>query len=227
MSTIKSIRNQIGISATPTQNFTFDATAADGTMKLARGNAGATTQDIMTVDAAGDVKFTGAPVSKMLLIPAKATTSGTVIDFSSADGTGIPSWAKKISVLVNGVSINSTTVIMIQMGSESGGFEASGYTGSITSVTSSAIGTGGLLSTGIPFDAVNAAVNVTHGKIEIVSMGGNLWAFTGLIGQSNGARTMQIAGSKQMSDVLSSVRLTAGGVSTFDAGSIAILVEGY
>ena len=48
---------QLGDSATATQNFTLTSAAADGTMKLSRGNAGATTQDIMTVNAAGQVAF--------------------------------------------------------------------------------------------------------------------------------------------------------------------------
>jgi microcystin-dependent protein len=49
---------QTGTSGDPAKNFTLSIPAApDGTMKLARGNAGATTQDIMTVDAAGKVDF--------------------------------------------------------------------------------------------------------------------------------------------------------------------------
>jgi hypothetical protein len=50
---------QLGSSVTATQNFTITAEAANGTMKLARGNAGATTQDIFTVDAAGNITFVG------------------------------------------------------------------------------------------------------------------------------------------------------------------------
>jgi hypothetical protein len=46
---------QLGDSATATNNFTLTSAAADGTMKLSRGNAGATTQDILTIDAAGRV----------------------------------------------------------------------------------------------------------------------------------------------------------------------------
>lgn len=59
MSLIKAIKAQLGLSSTATQNFTLTAEAADGTMKLARGNAGATTQDILTVGADGKV---AAPV---------------------------------------------------------------------------------------------------------------------------------------------------------------------
>lgn len=51
---------QLGVSLTPTNNFTITAEAADGTMKLSRGNAGATTQDIFSIAPNGDVTFTGA-----------------------------------------------------------------------------------------------------------------------------------------------------------------------
>lgn len=56
MSILRTIRAQLGLSNTETQNFTLTAEAQDGSMKLARGNAGATTQDILTVDAAGKVR---------------------------------------------------------------------------------------------------------------------------------------------------------------------------
>lgn len=55
MSLLRIIKAQLGLSVTPANNFTLDASADNGTMKLARGNAGATTQDILTVDAAGNV----------------------------------------------------------------------------------------------------------------------------------------------------------------------------
>ena len=48
---------QLGDSATATNNFMLTAQAADGTMKLARGNNGATTQDVLTVSASGVVKL--------------------------------------------------------------------------------------------------------------------------------------------------------------------------
>jgi hypothetical protein len=53
MSLIKAIKAQLGLSVTPANNFTLDASADNGTMKLAR-NSG---QDIMTVAADGKVAF--------------------------------------------------------------------------------------------------------------------------------------------------------------------------
>lgn len=55
MSIIASIKQKLGLSVTPANNFTWDASADNGTCKLARGNPGATTQDILTVDSAGKI----------------------------------------------------------------------------------------------------------------------------------------------------------------------------
>lgn len=52
--TVKIDNLQLGDSLTATNNFVLK-TNADGTAKLARGNVGATTQDILTVDADGKV----------------------------------------------------------------------------------------------------------------------------------------------------------------------------
>ena len=58
MSLIKSNAVQIGQSGTATQNFTLAVPSSpDGTIKLARGNSGATTQDVMNVSNAGVVSF--------------------------------------------------------------------------------------------------------------------------------------------------------------------------
>lgn len=57
MSLLTLIKAQFGKSNTPANNFVLDASADNGTMKLARGNAGATTQDILKVDANGKVTF--------------------------------------------------------------------------------------------------------------------------------------------------------------------------
>ncbi|MEN6407890.1 MAG: hypothetical protein ABFC77_15660 [Thermoguttaceae bacterium] len=53
MSLLRAIKAQLGLSVTPANNFTLDASADNGTMKLAR-NSG---QDIMTVDAGGRCGF--------------------------------------------------------------------------------------------------------------------------------------------------------------------------
>jgi parallel beta-helix repeat protein len=71
MSLIKANAVQVGQSPTATQNFTLAVPSSpDGTIKLARGNAGATTQDVLSVDASGNingiVKATGSTASRSL-----------------------------------------------------------------------------------------------------------------------------------------------------------------
>ena len=71
MSLIKANAVQIGQSPTATQNFTLAVPSSpDGTIKLARGNAGATTQDVMNVDASGNinglVKTAGSTTARSL-----------------------------------------------------------------------------------------------------------------------------------------------------------------
>lgn len=72
MSLLKAIKAQLGLSNTPANNFTITAEADNGTLKLARGNAGATTQDILTVDASGNVLVDG---NNLNLFSAKSLAS--------------------------------------------------------------------------------------------------------------------------------------------------------
>lgn len=64
MSLLKANSVQIGQSATATNNFTLSVPASpDGTIKLARGNSGATTQDVLTINSGGVVSFPNNPAS--------------------------------------------------------------------------------------------------------------------------------------------------------------------
>jgi hypothetical protein len=75
----QSVNCQIGQNAIAANNFTITSVANDGTMKLARGNAGATTQDIMTVSANGGVRLLGGTT---------APTTGQVGETISVEFTG-------------------------------------------------------------------------------------------------------------------------------------------
>jgi hypothetical protein len=103
MSLIKANAVQVGQSPTATQNFTLAVPSSpDGTIKLARGNAGATTQDVISVDASGNVSFAGTTglgnISNSTAISTGSTTARSlanrfadvvnVLDFG-ADPTGV------------------------------------------------------------------------------------------------------------------------------------------
>ena len=81
--TLKVNQVQLGDNSTAANNFVWQ-TNADGTAKLARGNVGATTQDILTVDASGriDIPSNMLVQANQPILP----SSGTTITFNHGLG---------------------------------------------------------------------------------------------------------------------------------------------
>jgi len=157
-------------------------------------------------------------LSTMGVGTAVASTSGTSIDF-----TGIPSWAKKITVMFSGVSTNGTSNVLLQLGA--GSVTSSGYLGSATVLTASAASS--LFTAGMGIVTSNAASSVVNGMATITNIGSNIWAMSSNVAFSNAAGTMNSASSVTLSGTLDRVRITTvNGTDTFDAGSINIMYEG-
>jgi hypothetical protein len=105
---IKVNQVQLGDSLTATRNFVWQ-TNVDGTAKLARGNVGATTQDILTVDANGRVAFPqSVAVLKVNRSASFALTSGVQAavncDVKEVDTLGAYNNTAS-PVILNGVSV--------------------------------------------------------------------------------------------------------------------------
>jgi hypothetical protein len=150
----------------------------------------------------------------MVLETAKASTSGTEVDF-----TDIPSWVKRITVMFDGVSTDGTSNYAIQIG-DSGGIETSGY----TSLASDFNGVGTSTSNFILTRVITAA-GLASGIIEICNISGNTWVESGQLSHVN--IVSGSAGTKTLSATLTEVRITTvNGTDTFDAGSINLLLEG-
>lgn len=164
---------------------------------------------------------------KMQLFAAKATTTGTFVDFSPADGTGIPSWVKKITVTMRGVSTNGTSVTQLQLGT-SAGLETTGYTSTAVGGTPGNVLSGNHITTGIIALPIGSGANLITGVLTLVNIGGNVWVSGGNVFIEGLATAYTIAGTKTLSGLLDRIRLTTvNGTDTFDAGSVSILVEGY
>jgi hypothetical protein len=148
---------------------------------------------------------------------AVASTSGTSIDF-----TGIPSWVKRVTVMFNGVSTNSTSTRRVQIGS--GSVTTSGYScafGYATTAVASATSTAG-------FDLINgSAAEVISGHMVITNISGNIWVASAVVTTSGGTAGLYYSGGNvTLSGAIDRVRITtANGTDTFDAGSINILYE--
>jgi hypothetical protein len=171
----------------------------------------------ITINGSGPI--TGAD-GLLTLGTAVASTSGTSIDF-----TGIPSWAKQVTVMFNGVSGSGTSPFVIQLGTSSGIDNTSTYGGSAS------YGGGGTTdwnSTSFRVVASGAfsAAPIYSGVASIVLLGNNVWCQSGTLGPHSSNATSYSAGSKTLSGTLDRVRITTvSGTETFDAGSINIMYE--
>lgn len=187
----------------------------------------------MTMTLSGDGSITGLVAGglpdatitpdeltqKLTLGTAIATTSGTSHDF-----TGIPSWVKRITVMLNGVSTNGTSAHLIQVGS--GSISTTGYasqTGQNGTGSGSGVGT-----VGLQLDAATYASGQLVAIVTLVLVSANQWVAhwvgtpieTTSTGPVGAGRTPALGGA------LDRIRITTvNGTDTFDAGTFNILYE--
>jgi len=151
--------------------------------------------------------------------------SGTAVTASSTsvDFTSIPSWVKRITVMLSGLSANGTSPMQIQVGS--GSFTTSGYFVNNVTINS---GTGQVnATTGFYVNGGTTAASVTTGQLTLSLLSSNTWIGTGLFLYTNNAGAMSmVSGNISLSGTLDRVRATTvNGTDTFDAGTINILYE--
>ncbi len=165
---------------------------------------------------------TGTPVIGGLVSgSAVASTSGTSIDF-----TGIPSWAKRITVMLSAVSTNGSSLPLLQIG-DAGGVENTGYVCLINGPGSGV--SSGNSTAGVLLNVAGNAAYVLTGQFTISQISGNSYVTSGITttDSSSGNYINLFAGRKTLSDTLTQVRITTvNGTDTFDAGTINIMYEG-
>jgi len=156
-------------------------------------------------------------LAPLILGTAQASTSGTSIDFTS-----IPSWVERITVMFNGVSVSGTSNPLIQLGTGSTSYTATGYLGTAVNY----LGSGATNPTTGFAIASALAANLLSGHLILTNVSGNIWIASGVFGTSNTAFAAYTAGNISLAAALTAVRITTvNGTDTFDAGSINILYE--
>lgn len=148
------------------------------------------------------------------------STSGTSIDF-----TGIPSWVKRVTVMLADVSTNGSDYLLVRLGTASG-IEASAIYYSMTGAnTTSATASAVNYTTGFGIQSGNAS-NQVIGQYVISNVTGNTWIASGTF-TGNTSACIFAVGRVSLSGGLTRLRVTStGGTDAFDAGSINILMEG-
>lgn len=144
------------------------------------------------------------------------TASGVNVDFLSA----IPSWAKRVTVMVNGLTSGSAMSPVIRIGS--GGAVVS--TGYVSSAGAIATGTGAAQDT-TGFLQIQTAATGLSFVSTLVNQTGNLWMATG-IGSYGTNSTVMTFGSITLSGVLDSLRITTLTGVTLTGGTVNIMWEG-
>jgi hypothetical protein len=173
------------------------------------------TNKTLTSPAVNSPTIGGTPVMGASVITSgttQATTSGTSIDFTS-----IPSWVKRITVMFNGVSTNSSSHVLVQIGS--GSVATSGY------VSTGSYGGGSVASTSGFLYFGDAAGYIRSGVYTLFLLGSNIWVGS-YAGKMDTSYACFGGGNCTLGGTLDRVRITTvNGTDTFDAGSINILYE--
>jgi hypothetical protein len=137
--------------------------------------------------------------------------------------TGIPSWARRVTIALSLVAKSSTANLLVQIGSTTyttSGYDASGgqmFTTGATNVNSTA---------GFIF-YTNAASAVLSGSVELINLTGNTWVASGIIGNASASgQSMTTVGTVSLGGVLDRIRLnTVGGTETFTSGTVNVFWE--
>jgi hypothetical protein len=169
------------------------------------------TTSLAAVNSSGLITGATGALYPVVQGTAQASTSGTSIDF-----TGIPSWAKRVSIILSGVSINPSGILLIQLGSGSvtnTGYASGGWQSSATYATA----TNGMLVGGGQLGA-----SLQHGVYTLALVTGNTWVGSGSVADSSGSAYNGVGGGTiALSGALDRIRVTTvTGTPTFDTGSI-------
>lgn len=199
------------------------------TVKIADLNVttGKLADNAVTTVKITDANVTTAKIANANVTPAKlsqpftqgtavVSTSGTAIDFTS-----IPSWVKRITLMLSSVSTTGTNSMFVQIGS--GSFTTSGYTSG--AVQMSGTNTTGNYTSGYLVTVLFAAASTYSGHIVLTNVTGNTWVCSSTLA-SSATNNCSAAGTVTIGGTLDRVRITTvGSTDTFDAGSINILYE--
>jgi hypothetical protein len=148
------------------------------------------------------------------------TASTTSVDF-----TDIPSWAKRVTVVLTGISLSGTSTIYLRLGS--GSIASSGYLS--TTVTFSTSGIASARNTaGFEVNNISSTAATTYsGSIVFVNQDSNIWVCNGQVNMPVGTYTHTlVSGYISLGGTLDRVSILSSNLTdTFDAGTINILYE--
>jgi hypothetical protein len=203
------------------------APSTAGNVLTSTGSAWASTAPagggLPTPSAIGQIPFSTNGSTYAATQKVTVGTVATLISQTAVDFTGIPSWVKRITVMLNAGSTTSNTFPVIQLGTSSG-IETTGYFGGVANINSIATPTSYmqvLQSGGTP----SSLTWNTLYTINLFEASSNTWVGGGITLQAT-VYPAQSVYTKSLVGALDRIRITTTtGTDTFDAGSVNILYE--
>jgi hypothetical protein len=165
----------------------------------------------------------GTPVMGASVITSgtvQTPTSGTSVTF-----TGIPSWAKRVTIMMTNLTYSTTVQLSFQLGS--GSLTTSGYASSGSIVTTGG-GANATNSTGTGIQTHGPYTGPVSGQLvlSLVNSATNLWVGTGLFAFTGATAVAHTSGYIALSGALDRVAInTIAGTATISAGTVNILYE--
>lgn len=178
--------------------------------------------------------LTNKTLGSGLVAGASYLTSGTAVTLTTqtnVDFTSIPSWAKRVTVMLNAISLSSVTPdFYLQLGyGATPTFENTNYIANSAQINSAgSTGFNGNITTAFLIcRAMSLVADTISGVVVLTNVSGNIWTMMGNNSRNASQAVTYAAGVKTISGgALSAVRvLHSGTTETFDAGSINILYE--
>jgi len=159
----------------------------------------------------------------LLTIRTSQPATGASVEFPN-----IPSWAKRITVMFNGVSTLGSTPFLIQLG-DSDGIETTGYFSSSVLSTTASVSVGTSRVDGFYIHLTSSAQLLSGAMtLNLINAVNNIWVSNGTYSLGTiSVGSVTSGGNKSLSGVLDRIKLTTTtGTDTFDAGTINIMYEG-
>lgn len=178
----------------------------------------------LTIDSSQHATFSTSVSGTM-----KYETSQTVSSGSSVDFDNLPSWAKRVTVVTEGLSFASTASPVFRL-KTGGSSVTSGYRSSSTGWNTTSTDSGTVKATsGFVFNSATADMKADI-TATFTNLTGNTWVLNGLLGvfygsDANGG-TVTCAGSVDIGGALSGVQIHPSATDTFDAGKLVLICEG-
>lgn len=231
-----SAANYLGIVGSASgSNPTINAFGSDANISITlapKGTGGVTVNGNLSITGTlGGGSLTDASVTPAKL--SQPLTRGTSVNpygVAQVLFSAIPSWVKRITIMLNGVSADNSFNPTLQLGTSSG-LSTSYYYGGVTNLTSgSSPSVTASTSAGVPISNPGlSSTTFISGQIVLTNIAGNTWMIEGSVGKTV---TTTFSGTSvvdaywnPVSGVLDRIAINAGGSGNFDNGTINIFYE--